>query len=80
MANWTDIPEADFAASQDIEITSVLAAKKRPHTPSRFKFERVNEATWKLTNGEMTNVPTRLGFGVATALRKLSPGGHITEY
>ena len=30
--------------------------------PSRFKFEKVNDATWKLTNGEMTNVPTRIGF------------------
>ena len=40
----------------------VLAPKKRPHTPSRFKFERVNEVTWKLTNGEQTNVPARQGY------------------
>ena len=26
-----------------------------------FKFENVNEATWKLTNGEMTNVPASHG-------------------
>ena len=62
MANWTDIPEADFAASQDIENAYVLEAKKTPPNPSRFRFERVNEATWKLTNGEMSNVPTRFGF------------------
>ena len=57
MENWTDIAEGHFEPSQDIEITSVLAAKKRPPNPSRFTFEKVNEATWKLTNGEMTNVP-----------------------
>ena len=47
--------------SQDIEITSVLAPKKRPPNPSRFRFEKVNEVTWKLTNGEMTNVPASHG-------------------
>ena len=62
MANWTDIAEGYFEPSQDIEITSVLAPKKRPPYPSRFTFEKVNEVTWKLTNGEMTNVPARLGF------------------
>ena len=61
-ANWTDIAEGHFEASQDIEITSVLAPKKRPPNPSRFKFEKVNEVTWKLTNGEMTNVPAQIGF------------------
>ena len=57
-----DIAEGHFEASQDIEITSVLAPKKRPPNPSRFKFEKVNEVTWKLTNGEMTNVPAQIGF------------------
>ena len=61
MENWTDIAEGHFEASQDIEIASVLAAKKRPPNPSRFTFEKVNEATWKLTNGEMTNVPASHG-------------------
>ena len=61
-ANWTDIPGTDFVASQLLEKSSVLEAKKRPSNPSRFSFERVNEATWKLTNGEYTNVPARLGF------------------
>ena len=59
MENWTDIAEGHFEPSQDIEITSVLAAKKRPPNPSRFRF--VNEVTWKLTNGEMTNVPASHG-------------------
>ena len=61
MENWTDIAEGHFEPSQHIEITSVLAAKKRPPNPSRFKFEKVNEVTWKLTNGEMTNVPASHG-------------------
>jgi hypothetical protein len=25
--------------------------------PKGLRFERINEVTWKLTNGEMTNVP-----------------------
>ena len=57
MENWTDVAEGQFQPSQDIEITSVLAPKKRPPNPSRFKFEKVNEVTWKLTNGEMTKSP-----------------------
>ena len=61
MENWTDTAEGHFEPSQRIEITSVLAPKKRPPNPSRFKFEKVNEATWKLTNGEMTNVPASHG-------------------
>ena len=61
MENWTDTAEGHLEPSQDIEIASVLAAKKRPPNPSRFKFEKVNEATWKLTNGEMTNVPASHG-------------------
>jgi hypothetical protein len=50
-----------FLALARFENTTVLAPQKRPYTPSRFNFERVNEVTWKLTNGEMTNVPARLG-------------------
>jgi hypothetical protein len=60
MEKWTDIAE-HFEPSQDIENTSVLAPKKRPPNPSRFRFEQVNEVTWKLTNGEMTNVPASHG-------------------
>jgi hypothetical protein len=61
MAIWTDIPEADFLASQVIDKSHVLEAKKAPPNPSRFRFERVNEVTWKLTNGEQTNVPASHG-------------------
>ena len=58
---WTDIPDADFTASQVIEKTSVLEAKNRPPNPSRFRFEPVNEVTWKLTDGERTEVPASHG-------------------
>ena len=61
MDKRTDIAEGHFAASQDIENTSVLEPKKGPPNPSRFRFEKVNEVTWKLTNGEMTNVPASHG-------------------
>ena len=61
MEKWTDIPEADFVASQAIEKALVLEAKKAPLNPSRFRFEAVNEVTWKLTNGEQTNVPASHG-------------------
>jgi hypothetical protein len=48
-----------LAASQ--ARNSVLEPKKRPPNPSRFRFEKVNEITWKLTNGEMTNTPASRG-------------------
>ena len=38
-----------------------LRSPKASPNPSRFKFEKVNEVTWKLTNGEMTNVPASHG-------------------
>ena len=59
--NSTDIPHADFSSLQVTEKPSVLAAQNRPPNPSRFRFERVNEFTWKLTNGEQTNVPASRG-------------------
>ena len=58
---WMDIPEGDFSASQVTEKPRILKAKKAPPNPSRFRFERVNDVTWKLTNGEMTNVPASHG-------------------
>ena len=58
---WTDIPDVDFSPSQVTERLSVLGAKNRPPNPSRFKFEQINEVTWKLTNGEQTNVPASHG-------------------
>src|SRR5262249_4262178 len=48
-------------ASQDIEKPGLLGAKKRPPNPSRFRFEQVNEVTWKLTNGEITETPASHG-------------------
>jgi hypothetical protein len=38
------------------EFLSVNAISKKP-----LKFERVNEVTWKLTNGDLTNVPASHG-------------------
>ena len=61
MDKRTDIAEGPFSPSQEIENVDVLAPKKRPPNPSRFEFEELNEVTWKLTNGEMTNVPARIG-------------------
>ena len=61
VVNRTDIAEGPFSPSQDIENVAVLAPKKTPHNPSRFEFEEVNEVTWRLTNGEMTNVPASHG-------------------
>jgi hypothetical protein len=58
---WTDTPDADFCPAQVTEKPSILGAKNRPPNPSRFKFERVNEVTLKLTNGELTNVPASHG-------------------
>ena len=48
-------------ASQRLERTSDLQAQKRPLNPSRFKFEQLNEVTWKLTNGEITDTPASHG-------------------
>ena len=58
---WPTIAEAHKLASQDIEKPKVLEAKKRPPNPSRFRFEQVNEVTWKLTNGEITETPASHG-------------------
>jgi hypothetical protein len=60
-SKWVDIPATDFSASQAFEKSSFLKAKKAHLNPSRFKFERVNEVTWKLTNGEQTMVPGSYG-------------------
>ena len=41
----------------------------------KLRFERLNEVTWKLTNGEMTNVPACHGFwGSAIEPRGQLPG------
>jgi hypothetical protein len=54
---WPTIAEGQKLGSQGIEKPSVLEAKRRPPNPSRFRFEQVNEVTWKLTNGEITETP-----------------------
>ena len=74
MENWTDTAEGHFEPSQDIEITRVRAAKKRPPNPSRFTFEKVNEVTWKLTDGTMTMSVPRMVSGAATGPPRLSRG------
>ena len=48
---WPTIAEGQKLASQRLERTSDLQAPRRPPNPSRFRFEQVNEVTWKLTNG-----------------------------
>ena len=55
------IAEGQKLASQDVEEPSFLEAKKRAPNPSRFRFEQVNEVTWKLTNGEITETPASHG-------------------
>lgn len=58
---WPTIAEAQKPTSQALEKARVLEAKKRPPNPSRFRFEQVNEVTWKLTNGEITETPASHG-------------------
>jgi len=59
---WTDIADSYFGAPQAVENACVLGPQKRPPNPSRFRLEKVNEVTWKLTNGELTNVPAAHGY------------------
>ena len=59
----TVVPEGENDPPQAIEKPSVLGPPKRPPNPSRFRFEKVNEVTWKLTDGEMTNVPVTWSMG-----------------
>src|SRR3954447_18688081 len=44
---------------------AVLIEEFKPETPARktkpLNFKKVNDVTWKLTDGEMTNVPTSHG-------------------
>ena len=58
---WPTMAEGQKLASQHLETTSDLKAPKRPPNPSRFRFEQVNEVTWKLTNGEITETPASHG-------------------
>jgi hypothetical protein len=58
---WPYIAEGQKLAPQPIENDNFLEAKNRPPNPSRFKFEQVNEVTWKLTNSELTDIPASYG-------------------
>jgi hypothetical protein len=55
------IAEEQKLSSQNLEKPRVLQTKKRPPNPSRFRFEQVNEVTWKLTNGEITETSASHG-------------------
>src|SRR5262245_38084340 len=50
-------PETDFQATDNQR-----KFRYRSGISGKLRFERVNEITWKLTNGEMTNVPACHGF------------------
>jgi hypothetical protein len=57
------VPEADFFASQVLENTRLLEPQSAPPKPFRYRLQwhRVNEVTYKLTDGELTNVPRSHG-------------------
>ena len=58
---WPIVPETKIGGHQVIVAVDVYAPRKRPPNPSRFKFEKVNEVTLKLTNGERDFTPASLG-------------------
>ena len=60
---WIKTPGPNFSGPQPIEKEKQLDQAKAPHRPIRRRlwFEKVNEITWKLTNGEQTNVPASHG-------------------
>src|SRR5262245_45087185 len=85
--DWPTVAEGQKRTSQEIEITSDLQAQKRPPNPSRFRFEQVNEVTWKLTNGEITDTPASYGqwggYRTPKALAwvlRVSPGKWLARY
>ena len=68
-------PQQEFLSRNSI-------SKKHP-----LRFERVNEVTWKLTDGEGSNVPARLGFwgGYRTSravawVMSVAPGKWLARY
>jgi hypothetical protein len=64
MANWPQVPEADFSASQAIENIGPLDTKNRPPKGLRLRFQwhKVNDSTWKLASDESIRVPACHGF------------------
>jgi hypothetical protein len=47
---------------QDLDVANKKQPKNDFSKRQPLRFERVNEVTWKLTDGEGSNVPARLGF------------------
>jgi hypothetical protein len=54
---YTGSPETDFQATD-----TQRQFRYKNGISGKLDFEQVNEITWKLTNGEMTNVPACHGF------------------
>ena len=69
MDQYTGEPEID---SQGTDTQKQFRYKSG--ISGKLDFEQVNEITWKLTNGEMTNVPRVTASGAATAPLRQSLG------
>ncbi len=57
MDQYSGQAESDFQATD-----TQRQFRYKSRISGKLQFERVNEVTWKLTNGEMTNVPACHGF------------------
>ena len=57
MDQYSGQAESDFQATD-----TQRQFRYKSGISGKLRFERVNEVTWKLTNGEMTNVPACHGF------------------
>ncbi|MET0380616.1 MAG: hypothetical protein ABWZ94_01795 [Methyloceanibacter sp.] len=57
MDPYTGEPEIDFQGTD-----TQKQFRYKNGISGKLSFEQVNEITWKLTNGEMTNVPACHGF------------------
>jgi hypothetical protein len=57
MDQCTGQPESDFQAAD-----TQRQFRYKTGISGKLDFEQVNEVTWKLTTGEMTNVPACHGF------------------
>jgi hypothetical protein len=60
------------SASQAIDIANEVTPLQAISKKTPLRCERVNEVTYKITDGTMTNVP--MAIGAVTGLRRLSPG------
>jgi hypothetical protein len=73
--------------SQDLDVANKKQPKNDFSKRQPLRFERVNEVTWKLTDGEGSNVPARLGFwgGYRTSravawVMNVAPGEWLARY